>query len=111
MQWLQAGQGESGEVVGQPMYVAMVDLTCDVDFLELAKSGLLAALEAIPPASLFGLTTFSRRVSHSQVPEPQWTERCTSRWPCTHLVAAVQVTAGNVMHALLHCKPGLGCWP
>lgn len=42
--------------------MALVDLTCSIDFLELAKSGLLAALEAVPLASLFGLVTFSHKV-------------------------------------------------
>ena len=47
---------------GQPIYIALIDLTCSLDFLELVKSGLLAALEAVPPASLFGLVTFSHKV-------------------------------------------------
>ena len=47
---------------GQPMYVALVDLTCGPEFLELVKSGVLAALEAVPPTALFGLVTFSTKV-------------------------------------------------
>lgn len=47
---------------GQPIYIALIDLTCNLDFLELVKSGLLAALEAVSPASLFGLVTFSHKV-------------------------------------------------
>lgn len=52
--------------------MALVDLTCSIDFLELVKSGLLAALEAVPPASLFGLVTFSHKVpSVAQWARPQ----------------------------------------
>ncbi len=51
------------QVPGQPMYIALVDLTCGADFLELVKSGLLAALEAVPPSALFALITFSTKVS------------------------------------------------
>ncbi len=47
---------------GQPKYIALVDLTCGADFLELVKSGLLAALEAVPPSALFALLTFSTKV-------------------------------------------------
>jgi len=50
------------QVPGQPMYIALVDLTCGADFLELVKSGLLAALEAVPPSALFALITFSTKV-------------------------------------------------
>ena len=61
---LQAWDDSSpGEVAGQPVYIALVDLTCGADFLELVKSGLLAALEALPPAALFALITFSTKVT------------------------------------------------
>lgn len=56
-----AGNGRQASD-GKPIYIALVDLTCGVDFLELVKSGLLAALEAVPPASVFGLVTFSHKV-------------------------------------------------
>jgi hypothetical protein len=36
--------------------------TAGEDFLELVKSALLAALEALPPAALFGLVTFSHKL-------------------------------------------------
>jgi hypothetical protein len=38
------------------------DSTAGEDFLELVKSALLAALEALPPAALFGLVTFSHKL-------------------------------------------------
>mmetsp|Transcript_12575 Transcript_12575/g.35332 ORF Transcript_12575/g.35332 Transcript_12575/m.35332 type:complete len:804 (+) Transcript_12575:541-2952(+) len=50
------------ELVGRPVYLAMVDVTGDEDFLELVKSALLAALEALPPLALFGIVTFSDKV-------------------------------------------------
>ncbi len=62
--WVQAGNdGSSHEVPGQPVYIALVDLTCGGEFMELVKSGLLAALEAMAPASLFALITFSTKVT------------------------------------------------
>mmetsp|Transcript_35145 Transcript_35145/g.91272 ORF Transcript_35145/g.91272 Transcript_35145/m.91272 type:complete len:638 (-) Transcript_35145:739-2652(-) len=50
------------KLVGRPVYLALVDVACDDDFLELAKSALLAALEALPPTALFGVVTFSDKV-------------------------------------------------
>eukprot|EP00898_Chlorokybus_atmophyticus_P008263 jgi/Chlat1/8438/Chrsp80S07919 len=44
------------------VYVAVVDLSCGEDFLELVKSALVAALEALAPGALFGLVTVARRV-------------------------------------------------
>ncbi|GAQ81540.1 sec23/Sec24 zinc finger family protein [Klebsormidium nitens] len=46
----------------RPVYIAAVDLSAGEDFLELVKSALLAALEALPPAALFGLVTFSHKL-------------------------------------------------
>ena len=46
----------------QPVYLALVDLCCDEEFLELVRSALLAALEALPPSAVFGLVTFSDKV-------------------------------------------------
>jgi hypothetical protein len=43
---------------GRPCYIACVDLTGPADYLELVKSGLLAAVEALPPHCLFGLVVF-----------------------------------------------------
>ena len=50
------------DLPAQPICLALIDLTCGADFLELVKSGLLAALEAVPSAGLFGLITFSTKV-------------------------------------------------
>lgn len=48
-----------------PAYVAVVDVAGSEELLELTKSSLLAALEALPPCALFGLATFSDTVSPS----------------------------------------------
>ncbi|CAI9105648.1 OLC1v1004624C1 [Oldenlandia corymbosa var. corymbosa] len=53
---------ESEEIQPTPVYVAAVDLSSSEEFLELIKSALLAALEALGPGSLFGLATFSHKV-------------------------------------------------
>lgn len=44
-----------------PIFVALVDASrgADEEFLESVRSGLRAALEALPPPALFGLVTFS----------------------------------------------------
>ncbi|CAA2959279.1 transport SEC24 [Olea europaea subsp. europaea] len=52
----------SEEMQPKPVYVAMVDLSSSEEFLELTKSALLAALEALGPGSLFGLATFSHKI-------------------------------------------------
>ena len=60
--------GNDGEYLSEkemrerPVYIALVDVAGGEEFLELVKSSLLAALEALPPAALFGLATFSRKV-------------------------------------------------
>lgn len=51
-----------GPVYGTPMYVALVDVCGSDDYLELVKSALQAALEAMPAGALFGLVTFSNQV-------------------------------------------------
>uniref|UniRef100_A0A1D1XJT2 Protein transport protein Sec24-like At3g07100 n=1 Tax=Anthurium amnicola TaxID=1678845 RepID=A0A1D1XJT2_9ARAE len=55
---------DSGEeaMKARPVYVAAVDLSSSEEFLELIKSALLAALEALSPGSLFGLMTFSHKI-------------------------------------------------
>ncbi len=50
-----------------PVYVAVVDLCCGEEALEVVRSALQAALEALPAAARFGLVTFSHRV---QLPIP-----------------------------------------
>ncbi|CAA0824302.1 sec23/sec24 transport family protein [Striga hermonthica] len=61
---------ESEEMQARPVYVAAVDLTSSEEFLELTKSALLAALEALAPGSLFGLATFSHRIGLYDVQGP-----------------------------------------
>ncbi|TKY67060.1 transport protein Sec24 [Spatholobus suberectus] len=53
-----------------PVYVAAVDLSSSEEFLELTKSALLAALEALAPGSLFGLATFSHKLGLYDVQGP-----------------------------------------
>nr|XP_023915543.1 protein transport protein Sec24-like At3g07100 [Quercus suber]POF06666.1 protein transport protein sec24-like [Quercus suber] len=53
-----------------PVYVAAVDLSSSEEFLELTKSALLAALEALGPGSLFGLATFSHKLGLYDVQGP-----------------------------------------
>lgn len=45
-----------------PVYLALVDVCCGDDTLELMRSALQAALEALPLAARFGLITYSQRV-------------------------------------------------
>ncbi|KAM7496929.1 hypothetical protein LguiA_021343 [Lonicera macranthoides] len=54
----------------RPVYVAAVDLSSSEEFLELVKSALLAALEALGPGSLFGLATFSHKIGLYDVQGP-----------------------------------------
>ncbi|KAL3689756.1 hypothetical protein R1sor_016065 [Riccia sorocarpa] len=56
------GTNSGQDFQGRPVFVAAVDLSASEDFLELVKSALLAALEAISPGSLFGLVTFSHKI-------------------------------------------------
>ncbi|KAK9156767.1 hypothetical protein Scep_003341 [Stephania cephalantha] len=57
-------------VQARPVYVAAVDLSSSEDFLELVKSAILAALEALAPGSLFGLATFSHKLGLYDVQGP-----------------------------------------
>lgn len=61
---------ELDEMQPTPVYVAAVDLSASEEFLELIKSALLAALEALGPGSLFGLATFSYKVGLYDVQGP-----------------------------------------
>ncbi|XP_042463000.1 protein transport protein sec24-like [Zingiber officinale] len=63
------GSGD-GEMQTRPVYVAAVDLSSSEEFLELVKSALLAALEALVPGSLFGLVTFSHKIGLYDVQGP-----------------------------------------
>ncbi|XP_048233875.1 protein transport protein Sec24A isoform X2 [Ricinus communis] len=53
-----------------PVYVAAVDLSSSEEFLELTKSALQAALEALAPGALFGLATFSHKIGLYDVQGP-----------------------------------------
>ena len=44
-----------------PVWIALVDVAGSSEFMELVRSALSAALEALPPAALLGLITFSRQ--------------------------------------------------
>lgn len=58
------------DMEARPVYVAAVDLSSSEEFLELTKSALLAALEALGPGSLFGLATFSHKIGLYDVQGP-----------------------------------------
>ena len=47
-----------------PIFLALVDVSRGADdgFLELVRTGLLTALETLPPYTLFGLITFGKQV-------------------------------------------------
>ncbi|PSR89853.1 Sec23/Sec24, trunk domain protein [Actinidia chinensis var. chinensis] len=61
---------EEEAMQARPVYVAAVDLSSSEEFLELVKSALLAALEALGPGSLFGLATFSHKIGLYDVQGP-----------------------------------------
>ncbi|KAE9461393.1 hypothetical protein C3L33_06722, partial [Rhododendron williamsianum] len=61
---------EEEAMQARPVYVAAVDLSSSEEFLELIKSALLAALEALGPGSLFGLATFSHKIGLYDVQGP-----------------------------------------
>lgn len=42
-------------------YIALIDLSCNEEFLELVKSSLLAAIESLPANAHLGLITFSTK--------------------------------------------------
>ncbi|KAK4771985.1 hypothetical protein SAY86_013760 [Trapa natans] len=63
-------EGLEAAIQARPVYVAAVDLSSSEEFLELTKSALLAALEALGPGSLFGLATFSHKFGLYDVQGP-----------------------------------------
>ncbi|GAB2285548.1 Protein transport protein S23 D [Dionaea muscipula] len=65
---LEGYEGESMQP--HPVYVAAVDLCSSEEFLELTKSALLAALEALGPGALFGLAIFSHKLGLYDVQGP-----------------------------------------
>ncbi|KAK9682110.1 hypothetical protein RND81_10G051200 [Saponaria officinalis] len=54
----------------RPVYVAAVYLSSSEEFIDLIKSALLAALEALPSGELFGLATFSVKLGLYDVQGP-----------------------------------------
>ncbi|XP_051217224.1 protein transport protein SEC23 D [Lolium perenne] len=62
-------EGDAAAVT-TPVYVAAVDLSSSEEFLELVKSALLAALEALSPGSLFGILTYSSKIGLYDVQGP-----------------------------------------
>ncbi|XP_024987172.1 protein transport protein Sec24-like At3g07100 isoform X1 [Cynara cardunculus var. scolymus] len=63
-------EGSEEDMQARPVYVAAIDLASSEEFLELTKSALLAALEALAPGSLFGLATFSHKLGLYDVQGP-----------------------------------------
>ncbi|XP_021901407.1 protein transport protein SEC23 [Carica papaya] len=64
-------EGSEEEIMqARPVYVAAIDLSSSEEFLELTKSALLAALEALVPGALFGLATFSHKLGLYDVQGP-----------------------------------------
>ncbi|KAI3798389.1 hypothetical protein L1987_33664 [Smallanthus sonchifolius] len=61
---------EEEDIQARPVYVAAVDLASSEEFIELTKSALLAALEALAPGSLFGLATISHKIGLYDVQGP-----------------------------------------
>ena len=99
---VQAEEGSGSQAVdGKPIYIALVDLTCSLDFLELVKSGLLAALEAVPSASLFGLVTFSHKVEDAIQPVGL-NQSCSWMQGIMPVLQVQAVMEGAWKHNLLH---------
>lgn len=61
---------EEESMQARPVYVAAVDLSSSEEFIELTKSALLAALEALPSGALFGLAAFSLKLGLYDVQGP-----------------------------------------
>lgn len=90
-------QGEAGGPA--PILLALVDLSrgADEDFVELTRSALLAALEALPPYALFGLITFGTQVGWDPAPSEAC---CLARGHMEHALASEVVGAEASMHVL-----------
>ena len=58
-------EGLVQQQVVRPLCVSLVDTTGTEDYLELVRCSLLAALEALPPCTEFGLATFSDKVTRT----------------------------------------------
>ena len=59
------------DLFNRPVYVACVDLAASEEFLELVKSALMAALEALSPGALFGLVSFAHKVGKHRKSRPR----------------------------------------
>ena len=60
---MQDPEGQAQQLVARPLCVALIDFTGTEEYLELVRCSLLAALEALPPCTEFGLATFSDKVN------------------------------------------------
>ena len=58
-------KGEALQHVVRPVCVALIDTTGTEGYMELVRCSVLAALEALPPCTEFGLATFSDKASTS----------------------------------------------
>ena len=56
-------EGEAQQQVVRPVCVALIDRTGTEGYMELVRCSVLAALEALPPCTEFGLATFSDKAS------------------------------------------------
>ena len=56
-------EGEAAQHVVRPVCVALIDMTGTEGYLELVRCSVLAALEALPSCTEFGLATFSDKAS------------------------------------------------
>lgn len=56
-------EGEALQHVVRPVCVALIDTTGTEGYMELVRCSVLAALEALPPCTEFGLATFSDKAS------------------------------------------------
>ena len=76
-------------------YIALIDLSCNEEFLELVKSSLLAVIESLPGNARLGLITFSTKVRTSEFlscPSSQVvTSMLKSKWmQCLNIIWQVQ---------------------
>ena len=70
---MQNGSQEGGlqpELEAVQSYIALIDLTCNEEFLELVKTSLLAAIESLPANAKLGLMTFSTKASARATGKP-----------------------------------------
>ncbi|GLT48714.1 hypothetical protein SLA2020_223220 [Shorea laevis] len=104
----------------RPVYVAAVDLASSEEFLELTKSALQAALEALAPGSLFGLATFSHKIGLYDVqgpipivknvfippdPEGSLPVELEDVMPLLHFLAPVETCKDRITSALETLRP------